>query len=578
MAAQWQATVLSFEMGSLGKSSPPEGITMLRGAARGRRVSFADEAVIHIYSEFGAWRPIPIDLTELSLWKAKPWTLNCAPATSPFVQETDVSDSDCLDYIEPSCLARDVQYETWLPGFPFDERPALSLMPAWVQQTWQGIFNQQAEIEFQDEGPVLYLLTWFLHPAGHRLCTRPRTAKLDLYYEHWEADLRQLWLDVVHYDEDLAAFIVFPEPPRTTAAMHSGHLILTQGNTNPQRAILISTLESNLMENHLTQVAVLAPQMVNKFVIQQLSQVPAHILSRGVECWMDETWIADDGPGVPVHDGCHVLQYIEHVGVGPRHTWQPQQQVDSEDDSDVAALIDISMGLPRSNKNPNSFAVFDLQNHVQVLHTDGRCGDLLSPSEAVLNSPASVMKDDMSMAEYEGLRQPDLVRQPIDLEDHCTEELSPGHSLAPCSNTLSPLLPTTWSQLEDLTTDRPDDTSFMQIDLVSPCSRKDTPDTPPWYQNMQDHMQVPEDQASESQQESGFDSRQSSEGHDSPADPGTPDWRDEPDEPPEDPDPPSPHPPPEDPHRQNVMLFLRGQAPIHAYIVHGMIMMLCYRK
>ena len=548
--ATWDALQLSFSIGSWKPQRSPAALLPKRRLAKTLRVTFATDMEICIYSEFGRKKPICMPSDGLELWEAKPWNLDgpCPPADdfddgfqydetgiacARKVQETDFPDSGCLDYIEPSCLARDVQYETWLPGFPLDERPDLSLMPAWVQQTWQGIFHQQADIEFQDEGPVLYLLTWFLHPAGHRLCTTPRTAKLDLYYEHWEADLRQLWHDVFHDDEDLAAFIVFPEPPRTTAAMHSEHLILTQGNTAPQRAILISTLESNLLENHLTQVAVLAPQMVNKFVIQQLSQVPAHILSRGFECWMDETWIADDGPGVPVHDGCHVLQYIERVGVGPRHTWQPQQQVDSDDDSDVAALIDVSMGLPSSNKNPNSIAAFDPQNHAEVLYADGRCGDLLSPSEAVLNSPASVMKVGTSSVEYDGLHQPDLVLQSYDLEDHCTEELSPGHSLAPCPNMLSPLecprglqqcgarlaspeslqtqmLPTTWSQLDDFTTDRPEDTSFMQIDLISPCSRKDTPDTPPWHRNMQDHMQVPEDQASESQHDSGSDSRQSS--------------------------------------------------------------------
>ena len=281
---------------------------------------------------------------------------------------------------------RPQQFEAWLPGFPQEGRPTLEDMPAWTQQLWQGIFQQQAEIEFQDEGPVLYLLTWYLHPNDHPMCKSSRVAKLDLYFEHWEDDLRRLWSDEIHVNTNLEAFIVFPEPPRTTGAMHSGHLIVAQEATTP--CVLISTFEDNAMENHLTQVAVVAPRWVNKHVIQQLSQVPSHVLRDGHECWLDETWIDDDGPGVQLHDGSHVLQYIKHAGAGPRHTWQHQRPMIEEDDSDVASLM-IATQRGASPQVPLSVDIKAASSKMDTTPTgESRCGDLLSLSEAVLNSPA----------------------------------------------------------------------------------------------------------------------------------------------------------------------------------------------
>ena len=322
MAAQWQATVLSFEMGSLGKSSSPEGVTMLRGAACGRRVSFADEAVILIYSEFGAWRPIPIDLTELSLWKAKPWTLNCAPATSSLSQATGVDRLSSLlrssagfddDTQECTCLQlrsgltlrrhdahplrppRQVRYEFDLPGFPQEGRPFIDTMFPWVQQIWQGVFAAQADTEYLDEGPVLYLLTWYLHPQDHALCEKPRVAKLDLYFEHWEDDIRRLWQDTVRSDLPLDVHLVYPEPPRSTGAMHSGHLLVVQGQQPPTKAALISTFLRTVRDNELTQIATFTPPWVTDLDVRRLSQARPQLLNAGTDCWIDDICCSGSG-------------------------------------------------------------------------------------------------------------------------------------------------------------------------------------------------------------------------------------------------------------------------------------------
>ena len=379
------------------------------------KVSFAPNITLRaIFHEAEAFQDWLLPDEALSNWPCKPWSLHlfceegnevgtayARPSSRLATQNLDKwidllslreavlistvddthngkagQDRGSREHSDPLNPCRSRQYETWLPGFPQEGRPALEELPAWTQQIWQGIFQQQAEIEFQDEGPVLYLLTWYLRHDDLSLCKQSRTAKLDVYFEHWPTDLRRLWSDLINMNDDMDIFIVYPEPPRTTGAMHSGHLIIAQGHPAHTKAVLISTLESNALENHLTQVAVSAPRRANKAMIQRLSQVPAFVMETGYECWIDETWIDDEGPGVPLHDGCHVLQYIQHAGAGPRHTWQPQPQ---DTDSDASSLMATVLNEPMTHA---------YRHQASTPSGMGRCGDLLSLSEAVLNSPA----------------------------------------------------------------------------------------------------------------------------------------------------------------------------------------------
>ena len=78
-----------------------------------------------------------------------------------------------------------------IPGLPLEGRPFIDHMPIWVQQIHQGVFHDQAEVEHRDDGPVLCLMTWYLHDTNQRICAMPRVVQFDVYYEQWEAVIRE---------------------------------------------------------------------------------------------------------------------------------------------------------------------------------------------------------------------------------------------------------------------------------------------------------------------------------------------------------------------------------------------------
>ena len=390
--APWQAceaaAAQAFELGHYHERKPVAcSRTRSTLAGRHRAVHFDDTVELLLCDHESQLGHLShIQHKDLCFWTDKPWKLRATPACS-LTQE----------HYDPSQPSRSPRYEAWLPGYPQTDRPNLEDMPAWTQQVWQGIFYQQAEIEFHDEGPVLYLLTWFLRFDDYCLCRQSRTAKLDLYYEHWLDDLRRLWSDLANSIEDLEIFVVYPEPPRTTGAMHSGHLIIVQGPPTPRKAILISTFESNALENHLTQVATFAPRRVHKHMIQELSQVPIHVFASGAECWIDEAWVDDVGPEVPLHDGCHVLLHVQHAGAGPRHTWRNEAPDFTDTDSDATSLLTTVEGIHKDRGTSRL--------KLPIADWD-RCGDLLSLREAVLNSPVPPAWDELPTDGLSGMSTP----------------------------------------------------------------------------------------------------------------------------------------------------------------------------
>ena len=351
-AAVWNATTLSASLGTLKPKTP---VALSPSPIRSKSllpVSFAENVEICVYSDHGSCRPICMPHEGLVTWDAKPWSLDDSTKSTteyflPNNQEAHVDPlSDPLAVLIHADLpwpARERQYEIDIPGLPLAGRPLLANMEGWIQQLWQGVFAHQADVEYVDEGPVLYMLTWYLRPVSRPSCDRPRVAKLDLYYEDWEMELRRLWRDVMHPDEDCAFHLVYPEPPRSTGAMHSGHLIITQEIQAPSRAALISTFIRSIHDNQLNQIATITPTFVNRLLIRQLSQVAPHLLAPDTECWFDEEWIGDDW--LPIPDGSNILQYVEYVGVGPRHTWHPHF-FGNDDDSDAASFMARPPGAP----------------------------------------------------------------------------------------------------------------------------------------------------------------------------------------------------------------------------------------
>ena len=96
-------------------------------------------------------------------------------------------------------------------------------------------FVECASVEFQDEGPVQYWTTWFVHYARYPSNSESRTLRLDVHRHRWFQDLCKLWADAMDPTQS-APFTLF-----IRHTQHIGHLILVQGH-GPEIPVLMTAL------------------------------------------------------------------------------------------------------------------------------------------------------------------------------------------------------------------------------------------------------------------------------------------------------------------------------------------------
>ena len=95
-----------------------------------------------------------------------------------------------------------------------DRRPPLRHFPAWVTDLWH-LIQEEGATELLEEGPVMYLGSYYL---SHETCTRQeekRPVRLDRHYESWAQQIVQVWHD--HFDHSLG----FETPPCSAGASHT---------------------------------------------------------------------------------------------------------------------------------------------------------------------------------------------------------------------------------------------------------------------------------------------------------------------------------------------------------------------
>lgn len=119
-------------------------------------------------------------------------------------------------------------------------------------------FLECAVTEYEDEGPVFYWTTWYLHHARVLKSFESRVLRLDSDQQFWYSELCQLWGDTMVHDQDAQVVFVHPSPPEPTEQRHVGHLILVQGR-GPAVPVLLSGLFDHATTRRLWHLAALLP-------------------------------------------------------------------------------------------------------------------------------------------------------------------------------------------------------------------------------------------------------------------------------------------------------------------------------
>ena len=166
-------------------------------------------------------------------------------------------------------------------------------------------FAMCSGVEFQDEGPVQYWTTWYLHQDRYPRNTESRILRLDRFRQHWYRDLRNLWGDVLDHGRAAWVHLITPKPPEDSERPTAGHLVLVQA---PQEAIptLLTAAFDHPVHRRIWHVAAFLPpfaahsDVIDILGVQRWSSSRACHFQAGTAPWLSHELIA-------LHPGEHVL-------------------------------------------------------------------------------------------------------------------------------------------------------------------------------------------------------------------------------------------------------------------------------
>eukprot|EP00435_Cladocopium_sp_Y103_P010311 s2002_g2.t1 len=133
--------------------------------------------------------------------------------------------------------------------------------PSWLVSL-QTIFQNNALVEAQEEGPVMYVLVWFLHGTSLQRCSEPRVVRLQGLPFEWRTELVFAWRDSLRRGEPIDFHIVHPDPPKAQWQSHVAHVLMTQDIVPGQAAVLLSAVIQETSEAFMDHVACLLPSNV----------------------------------------------------------------------------------------------------------------------------------------------------------------------------------------------------------------------------------------------------------------------------------------------------------------------------
>ena len=93
-------------------------------------------------------------------------------------------------------------------------RPGLDEQPEHIQRIMEQL-EENGATEVAEEGPVLFVNTWFLTHPVHRSCQHYRTVRLTSDFGTWHQQLLRRWHDLLEDGQPVDFYVVEPQPPTT---------------------------------------------------------------------------------------------------------------------------------------------------------------------------------------------------------------------------------------------------------------------------------------------------------------------------------------------------------------------------
>lgn len=126
-------------------------------------------------------------------------------------------------------------------------------------------------VECEEEGPIAYITTWYLHHKHHHECRTSRSARLQLPSATWG-----VWQDHIIGNEAILLRLVRPTPPCGDLECNQAQVIIEQGLPTTRVPFLISTVQGDVSRfGHatITHPAHSEPALQSSLSIVRMAQV-----------------------------------------------------------------------------------------------------------------------------------------------------------------------------------------------------------------------------------------------------------------------------------------------------------------
>ena len=144
----------------------------------------------------------------------------------------------------------------------------------------QSTFAERAETACEEEGPIAFVVTWYVSGSIEQCSEESRILQLDQHTHLWYQDLLHLWRDKIDLTTTVNCQLVQPEPPRHDTSWNIGHLIIFQRAVHPYSAVLLTIRFLTDRRTGLNYVAAVLRSPTSAFAIRDLCNLARVCIDR----------------------------------------------------------------------------------------------------------------------------------------------------------------------------------------------------------------------------------------------------------------------------------------------------------
>ena len=189
------------------------------------------------------------------------------------------------------------------------------------------LFTSDSLIECEEEGPIAYVDTWYIHHERQPICREPRAVKLFQDPAQWLEDLLEPWRDVIDPEIDIVVYLVRPTHPCTRMECILAHLIIEQA-PRPEHVVgLITSHEADFRGAVIDHKAFSLPSLMSARAVIRLDDLQEKCNIRNCEVRRGAIPL-DDFELDHMEDGINLVIFIRAQGFSPFSTVEEDDAID----------------------------------------------------------------------------------------------------------------------------------------------------------------------------------------------------------------------------------------------------------